>query len=64
MPDRLPIEVRLDPTAPPSNLVEVLAALILERARQVVAARAAAAPSESPRKYHEPSAGTARGGER
>jgi hypothetical protein len=64
MPDPpIPVEVCLDPAAPPSNLVEALAALILERARKTVAVRATAS-SESSRKYHEPSAGTARGGER
>jgi hypothetical protein len=32
----LPIEIRLDPTAAPSQLVEALAALLLDRARKEV----------------------------
>jgi hypothetical protein len=40
------IEIHVDPDAAPNRLVEVVAALIVERARKVVAARHAAAPSD------------------
>jgi hypothetical protein len=38
----LPIEVRLDPDAPPGDVIGALAALLLRRARQKLAAGAPA----------------------